>query len=202
VRTACKRRRAWGWEDIEALVFVGNADDARLREIDENLYRHELTPFDQATFLIERRAIFERRNVLTKLDISLRNGKSPRLGLDDFVKETKEKFNLGRSTILKALQRCGSIDRAVWNALREAPLAKSGADLDRLAGLEPDDQREVARLLIGELEAGETRPKTLGEALTTVAGARGTPRQPSTGPSPADRGRPSRGNRRKSGGTH
>jgi len=168
-----------GWQEIDAQVFDGDADEARLREIDENLYRHELTPFDQATFLAERRAIFERRKLLKKFNRSFRDEKGPRFGLNEFVEETKKKFNLGRSTIFKALQRRANIDPELWEALRKAPWEKKGADLDRLAGLDEDEQREVALLLFGEHEANEGRPTTLSAAIAMIARPRNnSPQQP------------------------
>src|ERR1700733_2056722 len=47
--------RVLGWERTGAQIFNGTPQEARLREIDENLYRAELNPLDQAVFLAERR---------------------------------------------------------------------------------------------------------------------------------------------------
>ncbi|MCW8305591.1 ParB N-terminal domain-containing protein [Acidiphilium sp. PA] len=51
--------KSLGQTQVRAVLFEGNDDEARLREIDENLYRQELSPFDQAEFLAERRIVWE-----------------------------------------------------------------------------------------------------------------------------------------------
>lgn len=55
-----------GWADIEAFIVEAGDAEVRLREIDENLIRHELTALDRARFLAERKRIYEALNPETK----------------------------------------------------------------------------------------------------------------------------------------
>ncbi len=166
-----------GDTEIDAFVFEGSDDEVRLREIDENLYRHELTPFDQATFLAERRAIFERRRELVKLEPLDKNKGTTRLAVLRFVNETREKFGLGERTIFLALDRHRRVIPSLWEELRHAPFEKSGADLDRLARLDEEQQRSVERRLFGTVKRRETQALDLRAALSAVmppAARRGT----------------------------
>lgn len=59
--------RVWGaktlgWTTIEAKVQPMSALEARLKEIDENLYRHELSALDRSVFLAERKKVWEELN--------------------------------------------------------------------------------------------------------------------------------------------
>ena len=49
--------RLAGMDVIQAVIFEGSDDAGRLREIDENLYRRELSDLDRAAFLAERLVI-------------------------------------------------------------------------------------------------------------------------------------------------
>ena len=70
-----------GWLTIAASVFEGDPDQVRLREIDENLYRRELSPYDQATFLAERAEVCTRLNILPKRGGQRRGFQSANLAL-------------------------------------------------------------------------------------------------------------------------
>ncbi len=51
---------------IPAHIHRGNKQEQRLLEIDENLYRRELSQLDRAGFLIERKKIYEALHPETK----------------------------------------------------------------------------------------------------------------------------------------
>jgi ParB family transcriptional regulator, chromosome partitioning protein len=51
--------RDLGWTDIPAIIVDPKTPlEARLLEIDENLYRHELNALDRAVFVFERKTIY------------------------------------------------------------------------------------------------------------------------------------------------
>jgi ParB family transcriptional regulator, chromosome partitioning protein len=112
------------WQKIRAVIVECSDDEARLREIDENLFRHELTPFDQANFLEERRQIWERVHGTIKRGGDRRSKAQIEPLIDGigrgsaFIKETAVKFGLPISMVKRALTRKAQIDPKVWNALR------------------------------------------------------------------------------------
>lgn len=139
---------------VIATVFEGTADQRRLREIDENLYRAELTPYDQAAFLAERRAIYERINDSPRRHgrskAGTRDNLSPKKQLS-FFDDVTERFGIGRKTVIRALKRKGLISAEVWHRLRGHPVSKIASELDKLARLNDAEQRRVVRLLMQEV---------------------------------------------------
>lgn len=133
-----------GFTQIEAKLFDGSAAEARLREIDENLYRAELIPYDQAAFLAERRVIYEALNGPVKA--GRRN--SDKLSQLSFFDDVTGKFGLPKRMVQRALRRKGRIAPAVWEKLRGTPIAKNASQLDALAKLVPFEQGQVADLLL------------------------------------------------------
>lgn len=146
-RIAAARRL--GQTTIRAVLFSGDDDTARLREIDENLYRRELSPFDQAEFLEERRQVWERMHGTIRRGGDRRSKVQVAPLIEEvrrgapFVRETVQKFNLSRDTIKRAFARKAQIDATVWAAIRGTKAAENGALLDRLRKLDFETQRAV-----------------------------------------------------------
>lgn len=132
------------WAEAPALLFEGTEDEARLREIDENLYRRELSPLDRAVFLAERLAIYER--TFGSLQRGRKKlGKSAQL---NFFDDVALKFGLNRRDVSRSLARIKRIDGAAWKALRGTKFAEIGTILDALARLDGLVQRHVVELLL------------------------------------------------------
>ncbi len=135
---------------LSAVPFDGTPDEARILEIDENLYRAELTPYDQASFLAERRTIFERING------KVRPGRRGRgeLGTNLSSKQTSffdditEKFGLPKKTVTRALRRHAAIAPEVWAQLRGHPVTKTASELDKLLKQHETVQRRIVRMLL------------------------------------------------------
>jgi ParB family chromosome partitioning protein len=145
------------WPTIRAVVVECSDDEARLREIDATLYRADLTPFDEANFLEERRQIWERVNGQIKRGgdrrskvqiVPLIEGVSSK-ARNSFVTDTAEKFGLQKITIKRALMRKGGIAPKVWAALRVTEAAKNGSLLDKIRKLSVEQQFKVIQV-IGE----------------------------------------------------
>jgi len=148
-----------------ATVFHGTALQARLREIDENLYRAELNPLDQGVFLAERRQIYEQMHGLVKRGGDRRKSKGTNLSQRSFFDDTTEQFGLSRKTIQRALTRFNKLTPEVRRTLRGTKAARIASEIDALAKLAPFEQFEVAKLL-----AGENPPKNVVSALAKVRG--------------------------------
>lgn len=135
---------------IMALAYEGTADQRRLREIDENLYRAELSPYDQATFLAERRAIYERLNGPVRRGPRSRDVIATNLSQLSFFDDVTAKFRLPRRMVQRALSRKNLISPDVWHRLRGHPITKSASELDKLMRLNEAQQRQVVRLIMQE----------------------------------------------------
>ena len=147
---------------IEAVVFEGSADAGRLREIDENLYRRELSPLDQAAFLAERRAIYER--LFGPVKAGKRNrGKLHQLS---FFDDVTDKFGLGRDTVKRALRRRAMIEATVWARLSGTKIGENGAMLDAIGRLDTSTQAQVVQMLLSP-----SGPKTVAAALQQIGRA-------------------------------
>ena len=135
--------REAGLSRVMAVIFSGSEDETRLREIDENLYRAELSPYDQASFLAERRAIYERING------AVRPGRrnSDKLSQLSFFDDVTGKFGLPKRMIQRALKRHAEIAPEVWARLRGHPVTKNASELDKLSAQHPTVQARIARLI-------------------------------------------------------
>lgn len=141
--------RLAGLPTIKAIVFEGNADERRLREIDENLYRAELSPFDQAAFLAERLDVFQRINGKLAKGRPSKSGASSHRFL--FYQEVQDRFGLSTDVVKKALARFEGMTNDARARLRARAGALSGADLDRLRRLSDHDREEALRRLLREV---------------------------------------------------
>ncbi len=144
-----------GWTKINAYVADASDQEARLDEIDENLFRHELNPFDQANFMEERRRLWEQlygdvkrggdrrsKGQIVPLIDEVRRGTS-------FYKETAQKFKINPKTIKRALLRKAHIEPTLWAALADTEAATNAAILDKIRKLTREEQQEVAVELRG-----------------------------------------------------
>ena len=145
------------WPTIRAIIVECNDDEAKLREIDENLYRYELTPYDQANFLAERREIWERLHGKLKAGRPDGRKKSRQIGAIEkrdahraFYEEVTELFALPRRTVQRALERKRCIIPEIWLALEGKNESKKGSLLDKIKELEEQKQRAIWQLAIKE----------------------------------------------------
>lgn len=144
-------RRA-GLTTVLAVVFDGNVDEIRLREIDENLMRHDLSPYDQAAFMVERLTVWERlyeQRMARGRPSKENSAKLARAVGRRFYDEVATAFGTPRRTAQRALARWEKIDRDAWAMLRGEDVTRNGSDLDALMRLKADEQRKVAKLIAG-----------------------------------------------------
>ncbi|RJF84839.1 chromosome partitioning protein ParB [Azospirillum cavernae] len=153
------------WPTIPAFVFEATEDEARLAEIDENLVRHELNPLDRATFLFERKSIYERLNPETK------NGAQGGVGgkrneneTISFSKDTAARIGLTDRTIQLAVKIATGLAPDVKVSVAGTAIAKTQAELLALAKLGPAEQRAVLGMLLGD----EPKAKSVREAMAAL----------------------------------
>jgi ParB family chromosome partitioning protein len=145
---ACARL---GWTDIPAFVFEATDDEARLAEIDENLVRHELNPLDRATFLFERKELYEKLHPQTKHGAQGGpGGKRNETEIVSFSKDTAERVGLTDRSIRLSVKIATSLAPDVKAQIAGTRVAKVQAELLALAKLAPTAQRAVLALLLGD----------------------------------------------------
>lgn len=161
---------AIGWERMDAMVIEASDDEARLAEIDENLMRRELSALDRAVFLATRQDVYERMHPTAAHGKAPKNkGLEKRTSLSSFplsfAEATAERLGLDPRTIRRAVSRT-RIAADVRLMIAGHPVAESGAELDKLAGLTEAQQRLVA----GLLTRADKPARTVGAALAEMAG--------------------------------
>ncbi len=161
------------WDAIACIVEDGlKEDDARIREIDENLHRQELSPYDQAEFITMRWRLWLKRNdKRAKLPQLAELAQTPES--KEFYEETAGLAGVHPETIRRAVLRRRQLD-TVWADLKGTDAAEKGALLDRLRKLKfgIEDVVFAAPKHGGSIEAALNADKAVRKAKpTSAAGA-------------------------------
>ncbi|MBX3545553.1 ParB N-terminal domain-containing protein [Chelatococcus sp.] len=162
--------RELGWETIPAFVLDVGADEARMREIDENLYRAELSELDRAIFLAEKKALYEKLNPETRHGGDRKSDQVAIFGhlMERFTAEIQDKLGCSERTIRRIVARA-TIPPDVRARIAFTPLASKGSELDALLKLAPDVQHAVLDCI---LLGGEDAPRNVAGAVRLVRGQR------------------------------
>ena len=121
-----------GWEEIAAFIVECNDYEARLREIDENLKRAELTPYDKSTFLEENHRIWVEWHGHNWGGDRTASSKISNLKKPEFFRETAERLGLDETTVRLAVNRRKKASPGLWARLRGTDITRKGVLLDRL----------------------------------------------------------------------
>lgn len=166
-----------GWSGIAASVFDGRAIDARLLEIDENVFARRLSPLDQAAHLAERKRIYEELYPETRhggdrksqaLDIKPEN--QVENFATRFSADAAEKIGVSERLIRLAIARHTKIAPDVRAQIALTWIANKGAELDALAKLEPAAQRRAVMLLLnGEAKSVRQVSAAAGQRAPTLS---------------------------------
>jgi len=169
-----------GHSEIEAFVVEIDELQARLREIDENLYRHELNPFDRGRFLTERKTIWQALHPESKRGGDRGNqhtGGKPRQtdtmsvwqtstnDIVSFAEKTALAAGYTARTIRRSIGMYERLAPAARSRLGGSPLAKDQSQLIALSRLPPADQVKALDLV----ERSET-PLKVKAAIAQLAG--------------------------------
>lgn len=148
--------------------IVTDADEAeqRLREIDENLIRHELTALDRARFLLERKRIYEALNPAAKLGANQWTPGFANLANPRFTAEVAEKTGLSERTVQRACEIASRLDPETVRRLSDTPLARNQAALEALAKHPGERQRAALDHLLAE----ENPARSVAEAFNRLDG--------------------------------
>lgn len=158
-----------GWSEINAEIYQGSDDEARLWEIDENLIRHELNPLDRAVFLAERKQVYERMHPDTAGGVA--GGKARQGSATDimsFAKDTAERVGLTDRSIRRAVFIAQKLSPDVRALLPGMVVAQKQSELLALAKLGHSEQRQVLDLL----RDPEAKIKGVGAALDLLKGVK------------------------------
>lgn len=144
---------------INALVFEGSDLEAELREIEENLVRHELTELDKATFLARHKAVHEalhpevkhggdRRKKQADKDVHL----TAHPLAERFSAVAARKMGVDERTIRRSVARYAALSPAIRTRISGTWVAENGAAMDDLIGrgnpLTASEQHAVLDLLL------------------------------------------------------
>lgn len=165
-----------GQTEIRACLVQDDDLTARLSEIHENLYRHDLNPLDRASFLSEAKSIWEALHPGTKKGVA--GGKARQNSATEII-SFAEKSALASGytprTIRLAISMYERLTPAVRERLAGSPVARDQNQLIALSKLSPAEQAKVVRMLLApDLD----RPKKVRDALAMLQGKRAEPRNP------------------------
>lgn len=158
--------RQLGWSEIAASVFAGKALEARLLEIDENLFHRPLSPLDRAAHLAERQRIYHELYPETRPGAA---GATARWHATDklsFASEAAEKLGVSERDVQRSIARYTRIAPDVRAQIALTWIADKGTELDALARLEPAQQRKAVTALLNR-DAASVR-----QAVAAMSGAR------------------------------
>ena len=146
--------RQLGRATIAASVWEATPDEARLLEIDENLYRRELSPFDRAKFLAERHTVWLRLHPEAapgKAGAAKRHHAAANLAVASFATSAAEKVGLSERSIRRAIALWNALSPAVREMIEGTDLADDGGFLAKVAKLPAKNQTAMVRLrLLGD----------------------------------------------------
>jgi len=165
--------RELGQTEIEAIVSDLDDLQARLREIDENLYRHELNPLDRGRFLAERKAIWEALYPETRKGVA--GGKARQNSATDivsFAETTALSAGYSARSIRRTIAMYERLAPAVRERLAGTEIARDQSQLIALSKLAPSEQTRVVRML---LAPDVDRPRKVKDAVAILAGKKAAP---------------------------
>lgn len=147
----CEAAAQLGWDEIDAIVVEMTADEARMLEVDENLYRAELTALDRAVFLAEKKRLYEKVHPETKHGGDRVSEQVPIFGnlVSRFTEEVTERLGYSQTSVYRILKRA-ELPEDIRNRLAGTPIADNGSELDALLRLEPSQRHRALDLVFAE----------------------------------------------------
>lgn len=159
-------------DEIDAFIVKADETGARLKEIEENLFRNDLSQLDRAVFVTEFRRLWEAEHG----EITRGGDQKIKLNLwsmsehgGSFIKVAAERIGVSEPSI-KRLQRVGlNLDPELRRKLAGRPEADNLSLLTKLVDLGPEKQAGVVRAL----------ESTKGDIKKAIAATQPAKRKPS-----------------------
>jgi hypothetical protein len=98
--------------------------------------------------------------------VALLDGDAPPAAVARFYSEIEKKFGIKCRTAKRLVRRGRNISPGLWQAIRDSKKAVPDGVLDRLAGLENEQRREVERLVIEDGLGIAAAVKAVGKSDT------------------------------------
>ena len=166
-----------GWTEIECVVSEADGLQAELAEIDENFVRAGLSHRELGDLLLRRKELYEAIHPETRQ--GQRNGQTAKnanfslLETKSFSQDTAEKLGVVPRTVEGQIQTAKNLTQEAKEIIKNADKKISKKEALKLSRLEPEDQKEAARLLttqqirnMGEYaEKKKEEPEKAGDSL-------------------------------------
>ena len=169
-----------GWTEVDCTVSSLEGLAAELAEIDENIVRSDMSTLEYGEILLRRKEIYETLHPETKR--GMRNGQTSKsdkmsfLETKSFAQDTAEKLGVVPRTVERQIQTAKNLTQEAKEIIKNADKKISKKEALKLSRLEPEDQKEAARLLttqqirnMGEYaEKKKEEPEKAGGSLKDV----------------------------------
>ncbi len=158
-----------GWTKVDCTVSSLEGLAAELAEIDENIVRSDMSTLEYGEILLRRKEIYETLHPETKR--GMRNGQTSKsdkmsfLETKSFAQDTAEKLGVVPRTVERQIQTAKNLTQEAKEIIKNADKKISKKEALKLSRLEPEDQKEAARLLTTQQirNMGEYAEKKKGE---------------------------------------
>lgn len=140
-----------GWTEVDCTVSSLEGLSAELAEIDENIVRSDMSTLEYGEILLRRKEIYETLHPETKR--GMRNGQTSKsdkmsfLETKSFAQDTAEKLGVVPRTVERQIQTAKNLTQEAKEIIKNADKKISKKEALKLSRLEPEDQKEAARLL-------------------------------------------------------
>lgn len=143
--------RLLGHTTIACTALQLSEVDAQLAEIDENLFRHELTVLERGEVTARRKDLYEAKHPETRKDVIGGHAKAaasagePISLAPSFAADTATKLGVSERSVQHDVQIATNIVDDVKEAIRATPLADNKTELLALARMPAEQQREAVK---------------------------------------------------------
>jgi ParB family transcriptional regulator, chromosome partitioning protein len=153
-----------GWDALDAVISKLNADEARLKEIDENLLKHDLDVLSRSRSLYERKEIYLRLHPETRNGVNQHSGfatvANPAPTVPRFAVDAADKMGISERTVHGYIALYRALQPETVRAIQGTTLADDRAELLYIGKIEHEIEQVV--LVKKALEAGK-KPSELAE---------------------------------------